>query len=283
MIHVDLTTEEKKKELYDLFLTFNTKKEIYKYFGVCANTKNIKVLKEIGDTIGFDFEIYKERRHPSKAYCKNCGKEFLQYDKRKKFCSSSCAATYNNKERGERSEDTKIKISKSLRETLDKKQKNYGEESKYKSQTKRGVAKLVEKGIKVYKCEICGISEWEGKPITLQLHHKDGNHFNNNIDNLQVLCPNCHYQTENYCSKNRKEISKHYFCKKCGKELKGIGKTGLCQNCYNNEQILNSKCPDKEVLLSDYQNLHTLSALGRKYDVTIKIIKKWLKKYDIIL
>ena len=51
---------------------------------------------------------------------------------------------------------------------------------------------------KPYKCEKCGISNWQNKPITLEIHHIDGNHNNNDINNLQLLCPNCHSQTENY-------------------------------------------------------------------------------------
>lgn len=53
-----------------------------------------------------------------------------------------------------------------------------------------------------YKCEQCGISEWNNKPISLELHHKDGNNTNNELSNLCFLCPNCHSQTENYCGKN---------------------------------------------------------------------------------
>lgn len=54
-----------------------------------------------------------------------------------------------------------------------------------------------------YKCEKCGISEWNGMPITLQLHHKDGDHNNNEESNLSLLCPNCHSQTENFCGKKK--------------------------------------------------------------------------------
>lgn len=60
---------------------------------------------------------------------------------------------------------------------------------------------LLEEGIKEYKCEICGISKWLGQEITLQLHHVDGNSANNELSNLQLLCPNCHTQTDNYGSK----------------------------------------------------------------------------------
>jgi 5-methylcytosine-specific restriction endonuclease McrA len=55
---------------------------------------------------------------------------------------------------------------------------------------------------KNYTCEVCGISEWNGESTPLELHHIDGN-INNNVDsNLQVVCPNCHAQTDNYCGRN---------------------------------------------------------------------------------
>lgn len=52
--------------------------------------------------------------------------------------------------------------------------------------------RLLEEGIKEHKCECCGNTEWMGYPIPLELHHKDGNHFNNELSNLELLCPNCH-------------------------------------------------------------------------------------------
>lgn len=54
-----------------------------------------------------------------------------------------------------------------------------------------------------WKCEKCGRTEWEGQQIPLCVHHIDGNHINNQIENLQVLCPNCHAQTDNYCGRNK--------------------------------------------------------------------------------
>lgn len=52
------------------------------------------------------------------------------------------------------------------------------------------------------KCCICGLSEWMGKPITLQLHHINGDNRDNRIENLQLLCPNCHSQTDSFCKKS---------------------------------------------------------------------------------
>lgn len=55
------------------------------------------------------------------------------------------------------------------------------------------------------KCECCGLSEWNSIPITLQAHHIDGDRTNNVLENLALLCPNCHSQTDNFCSKNIKK------------------------------------------------------------------------------
>ena len=57
--------------------------------------------------------------------------------------------------------------------------------------------------LKKHICEKCGLTEtWNELPITLTLHHVDGNKKHNNIENLEILCPNCHSQTFNYSGKN---------------------------------------------------------------------------------
>lgn len=47
-------------------------------------------------------------------------------------------------------------------------------------------------------CECCRLTEWMNKPITIELHHIDGNRVNNTLENLQLLCPNCHSYTDNW-------------------------------------------------------------------------------------
>lgn len=55
-------------------------------------------------------------------------------------------------------------------------------------------------------CVLCGIKdEWNGLPLSLHLDHIDGDHKNNNPNNLRMLCPNCHTQTDTYGYRNHKK------------------------------------------------------------------------------
>lgn len=59
-------------------------------------------------------------------------------------------------------------------------------------------------GCSYRQCEKCGINSWMGNIISLQIHHINGNRYDNRLENLQVLCPNCHSQTDNFCKKKTK-------------------------------------------------------------------------------
>lgn len=64
-------------------------------------------------------------------------------------------------------------------------------------------AKVLEEGLIPYLCGICGISEWNGEPLTLTLDHRDGNSGNHQMENLRFLCPNCDSQQPTYTYRNR--------------------------------------------------------------------------------
>ena len=64
--------------------------------------------------------------------------------------------------------------------------------------------RLIAEGVLVRACNKCKGREWLGQPIPLELEHRDGNPMNNQLENLELLCPNCHAQTPTYRSRNRK-------------------------------------------------------------------------------
>lgn len=65
--------------------------------------------------------------------------------------------------------------------------------------------RLLAEKIKEYKCECCGLTEWNGLPIPLELHHIDGDRTNHKLENLKILCLNCHAQTDTFRAKNIKK------------------------------------------------------------------------------
>ena len=112
--------------------------------------------------------------------CSNCDKEFkysVQGKKKGKYCSIECTKQGQAKELREKFNRGQIKNRLSLKKHLSE-----------------------DKG---YKCFSCGISEWNSKPITLELNHVDGNAGNNMPSNLEIVCPNCHSQTPTHRAKNK--------------------------------------------------------------------------------
>ena len=65
--------------------------------------------------------------------------------------------------------------------------------------------RLIAEGVKEAKCECCNNTEWLGKPISLEVDHINGNSKDHRLDNLKILCPNCHAQTDTYRGKNIKK------------------------------------------------------------------------------
>lgn len=62
--------------------------------------------------------------------------------------------------------------------------------------------RLLEAGLKENRCEVCGITEWLGKQLSMQLHHRNGDGLDNRIENLEFVCANCHSQTDTYGGRN---------------------------------------------------------------------------------
>jgi hypothetical protein len=62
--------------------------------------------------------------------------------------------------------------------------------------------RLLANGLKEPRCERCGIEDWLGDPLALALHHVNGDNCDDRLENLALLCPNCHSQTENFAGRN---------------------------------------------------------------------------------
>jgi hypothetical protein len=141
--------------------------------------------------------------------------------------------------------------------------------------------RLIKNGMLKNECCLCKIGpEWNGKELILQLDHVNGRHNDNRIENLRILCPNCHSQTETYVG--RAMLGKGGFntkgakCVKCGNPASKKSKSGLCIICYN---FMRRKVvrPEKEQLKL-FVGQFGFRAAGRKYGVSDNSIRNWIDK-----
>ena len=66
--------------------------------------------------------------------------------------------------------------------------------------------RLLNEGLKENRCEECGLTEWLGRPLSMALHHVNGDGRDNRLENLRLLCPNCHSQTDNFSGRGRRTL-----------------------------------------------------------------------------
>jgi hypothetical protein len=128
--------------------------------------------------------------------------------------------------------------------------------------------RLISDGLKLDECEICHLSYWYGTKLSLDLHHVDCNHDNNNLINLKILCPNCHVTLH-------KQLREAERSKKLATIL-------VERNIRRSKSRLDKrKCirPPYGVLISEIAT-NGYCATGRKYGVSDNAIRKWVKMYE---
>lgn len=152
------------------------------------------------------------------------------------------------------------------------------ENSNYKSSTLK--KRLIKEGLKEDICEICGCTNiWNNNPLTLQLDHINGNHHDNRIENLRIICPNCHSQTATFGNKRGK---KHNYCIDCGCEisLKSIRCNSCSAKHRNTFKISPENRPSKEELLKLILS-KSFTEIGKMFGVVDNTIRKWCKSYEL--
>jgi hypothetical protein len=143
--------------------------------------------------------------------CKKCGSEFTPQKGLVNYCSMEC------RQSRKRPESVRRKIAESVKRNgyfqSEEWKRNNAEANRSKEKIQKQKQTWVDKrdyesahmsSLKKWylednqNCERCGISEWNGLPIILEVHHKDSDTTNNTFDNFEALCPNCHSLTEGW-------------------------------------------------------------------------------------
>jgi predicted nucleic acid-binding Zn ribbon protein len=167
---------------------------------------------------------YKQFNQKEDKFCLNCSTK-LENNKNT-FCNHSCAATYNNKKRGTEIEClTCGEITKNYKFCSKKCSSDFQKNESFRrideGDVTLGVKRykeylIIKYGEKCMECGWCEVNKHSGK-IPIELEHIDGNSDNNSLDNLKLLCPNCHSLTPTYGALNkgngrtkRKEYRKKY-------------------------------------------------------------------------
>ncbi len=190
------------------------------------------------------------------------------------------------------------------------------ENSPYKSTTKLKI-RLIKEGVKEEKCENCKLSEWMGIKIPLELHHKNGNNIDNRLENLQILCPNCHGQTENYRGNNTtsyksEKIKKQFLnkdnilkekqnkainikikeknikikeknkCINCGSVCRRYDNKFCSPECYRKHEKNENNIPKVPELIDAFKKNKSFVQVGKHFGVSDNTVRKWCVNYGIM-
>lgn len=142
-------------------------------------------------------------------FCLTCSEKIAYEKRRNDFCSKTCSAIRNNTGVTRHIKGSKIcqcgkpkkPHNKYCSECAERRiyHRAYTLEQANNDKTRRRV--LIE--LRGHRCQRCGLTEWMGDIIPIEVHHVDGNSDNNTDENLKLLCPNCHAQTGTHKRRNK--------------------------------------------------------------------------------
>ncbi len=157
-----------------------------------------------------------EEYEANPKFCLTCGDKLPFAKRRGKFCSHSCAAKYNNQ--GVTRHTTHSEFCENCGKPKEHRHNKYCAEciekriyrkiTTLEEATQDRVRRRILIEQRGWRCEICGLTEWLGKPIPIEMDHIDGDTDNNSEENLRLVCLNCHAQTDTYKSLNTGKNSK---------------------------------------------------------------------------
>ncbi len=247
----------------------------------------------------FHLERYKknlENYNLNPKKCKKCDCIIDYKHRENKFCSHTCASLFinENKDFNNKIECLNCKILTKNRKFCTKKcyflynknciknKMNSGDCNSLDHQTIRKYL-IKERG---NRCESCKLEKWMNKHIPIDIHHIDGIADNNKLENLQLLCKNCHGLTDNYGSKNKnssRNWRKEYITEqKKQKEIyknktKAEIREALMKGGYKNRKV--KERPNLETLSKQVEENGFLGT-GKIYNVSDNTIRKWIRLYS---
>lgn len=158
------------------------------------------------------------------------------------------------------------------------------------SKTRKLKQRLIKEGILEDICNSCGINSWSGlvtaqqrTKLILQMDHIDGDNTNNRLENLRLLCPNCHSLTPTFCGKNVKREKKYLTCQDC---LKTIDSGKRCKECDSKFKSNNRKAMNPIRNWPSYEEIEELAVMSTFVEVAAKLkvtdngLRKYLKRID---